>query len=221
MANCRQIDWGFPREREPGMIFLFFLNNTNFIYLFTFGCAVSLLLHTQAFSSCRERGLLLVAQASHCCAVSCCRARAPGVQAPGVAAHGPSSGGWAQLPCGMWDSPDQGSNPCPCIGRQILYHCTIRKALLHGFKHTRGISIQCSCSYWCLDGLFVMTSLKFLAIWYDWGSSLFPAPESNTLIYFLTCFIPQYAYSFKIISTLPLKVFKAFCSSYCSYGVFY
>ena len=28
--------------------------------------------------------------------------------------------------CGIF--PDQGSNPCPCIGRQILNHCATREA---------------------------------------------------------------------------------------------
>ena len=28
--------------------------------------------------------------------------------------------------CGIF--PDQGSNPCPCIGRRILNHCATREA---------------------------------------------------------------------------------------------
>ena len=33
------------------------------------------------------------------------------------------------LLCGMWYLPDQGLNPCPCIGRRILNHCATREAL--------------------------------------------------------------------------------------------
>ena len=40
-----------------------------------------------------------------------------------VVAHGPS----CSAACGIF--PDQGLNPCPCIGRQILNHCATREAL--------------------------------------------------------------------------------------------
>ena len=39
-----------------------------------------------------------------------------------VVAHGPSCSAACEI------FPDQGSNPCPCIGRQILNHCTTREA---------------------------------------------------------------------------------------------
>ena len=39
-----------------------------------------------------------------------------------VVAHGPS----CSAACGIF--PDQGSTPVPCIGRQILNHCTTREA---------------------------------------------------------------------------------------------
>ena len=39
-----------------------------------------------------------------------------------VVVHGPS----CSTACGI--IPDQGSNPCPWIGRQILNHCTTREA---------------------------------------------------------------------------------------------
>ena len=39
-----------------------------------------------------------------------------------VVAHGPS----CSAACGIF--PDQGSNPCPCIGRRILNHCVTREA---------------------------------------------------------------------------------------------
>ena len=71
-----------------------------FIYL-VFGCAGSLLLHTWAFSSCGERGLLFVAVCRLLIAVAslCCRARALGAQAAVVAAHGLGSCGLRVLEC--------------------------------------------------------------------------------------------------------------------------
>ena len=44
-----------------------------------------------------------------------------------IVAHGPS----CSAACGIF--PDQDSNPCPCIGRQILNHCTTREALIEFF----------------------------------------------------------------------------------------
>ena len=42
-----------------------------------------------------------------------------------IVAHGPS----CSVACGIF--PDRGSNPCPCIGRQILNHCTTREARVY------------------------------------------------------------------------------------------
>ena len=42
-----------------------------------------------------------------------------------IVAHGPS----CSAACGIF--PNQGSNPCPCIGRQILNHCATREALFY------------------------------------------------------------------------------------------
>ena len=39
-----------------------------------------------------------------------------------IVAHGPT----CSAACGSF--PDQGSNPCPCIGRQTLNHCATREA---------------------------------------------------------------------------------------------
>ena len=80
-----------------GFLFLVLLvdylifDNFIFIYLFSFGCAVSSLLYRLS-SSCGERGLLssCSAGASHCGGFSCCRARTLGFE--GVS----SSGTWAQ-----------------------------------------------------------------------------------------------------------------------------
>ena len=44
-----------------------------------------------------------------------------------IVAHRPSR----SAACGIF--PDQGSNPCTCIGRQILNHCATREALHCGF----------------------------------------------------------------------------------------
>ena len=43
-------------------------------------------------------------------------------------AHGPS----CSAACGIF--PDQGSNPGPCIGRQILNHCATREVPSRVFK---------------------------------------------------------------------------------------
>ena len=42
-----------------------------------------------------------------------------------IVAHGPSF----SAACGIL--PDQGSNPCPCISRQIPNHCATREAPIH------------------------------------------------------------------------------------------
>ena len=89
-----------------------------FIYLFTFGCAGSLLL-LWLFSSCRERDLLSScgAQTSHCGGWSCCGARALGP--PGSSSCGSwalahrlnSCGAWAWLLHSMWDLERPGIEP--------------------------------------------------------------------------------------------------------------
>ena len=68
----------------------------NFIYLFIFDCAGSLLYGL--FSSCDIR-------ISFCCDFSYC-----GTQAIGHVGFG-SCGTWAQLLCGMWDPPRPGIEP--------------------------------------------------------------------------------------------------------------
>ena len=76
--------------REAPLLSLFFyINIYNFIYLFIWGCAGSLLLHA-FFSSCSKWGLLpsCGAWASHCSDSSCCRL---GVKASTVAARRLSS----------------------------------------------------------------------------------------------------------------------------------
>ena len=101
----------------------------------------------RAFSSCGERGLLFVAVHWLLIAVACCRAWALGAQASVVVARGLGSCGLQALEhrlsiCGarasllhsMWDLPGPGLEPVsPCIGRQILNHCTTREAPLKMF----------------------------------------------------------------------------------------
>ena len=52
----------------------------------------------------------------------------------GFSGHGRSSCGvQAQLPCGMWDFPDQGPTHVPCIGRPAVSHWTTRGTLYQYF----------------------------------------------------------------------------------------
>ena len=93
-------------------------DNFIFIYLFSFGCAVSSLLYRLS-SSCGERGLLssFGALASHCGGFSCCRAQTLGL--PGFSSFGSqalehrlsSCGARAQLLRGMWNPPGPGIEP--------------------------------------------------------------------------------------------------------------
>ena len=101
-------------------LFTYFLFTYLFIYLLIFGHTGSLLLRG-LFSTCS-------AQASHCGCFFCCRARALGTGASVVVAPGLWNTGSIVVAqgfnsfkaCGIF--PDQGSNLCPCIGRQILHH---------------------------------------------------------------------------------------------------
>ena len=80
------------------------------------------------------RGLSLVVasgghSSSRCMGLSLSRPlllRSTGSRCAGsvIVAHGPS----CSMACGIF--PDQGSNLCPRIGRQILNHCATREALL-------------------------------------------------------------------------------------------
>ena len=68
----------------------------------------------QAFSRCREQGLLsrFGVRASHCGGFSCCRARTLGTWASVAGACGLSScGAWTQLSHYMWDRPKPGIQP--------------------------------------------------------------------------------------------------------------
>ena len=103
-----------------------------FYMLFIWGRAGSPLLC--GLSLVAPRGLLFVcAQASHCGASlaergsrlsSCSRAACV------LSSCGPR----AQLFRGIWNRPRSDQTCIPCIGRQILTHCTTRDILLQVFK---------------------------------------------------------------------------------------
>ena len=110
------------------VIFFFKYSCILFIYLFIFWLC-------RVFVS--VRGLSLVAasgghSSSRCADLSLSRPlllRSTGSSRAGsvVVAHGLS----CSAACGIF--PDQGSNPCPRIGRQILNHCATREAPLSCF----------------------------------------------------------------------------------------
>ena len=115
----RFLTW-VPQLHELAHISLgFFLDCILLIYLFS--TALGLRRCTQAFFSCRERGLLCScsAWASHCSGFSCCRVLPLGLMGLVVMIHGlqsPSSVVVAHRlscpeACGVF--LDQGLNPCP------------------------------------------------------------------------------------------------------------
>ena len=79
----------------------------------------------RAFSSCGKRGPLFIAVRGPLTAAASLL-QSTGSRRAGsvIVAHGPSR----SAACGIL--PDQVSNPCPCIGRQILNHCATREAQL-------------------------------------------------------------------------------------------
>ena len=84
---------------------------------------------TWAFSRCDEQGLLSScgAPSSHCCGTQALD-RAQRLQQ--LTVHGLS----CPAACGIF--PNQGSNPCPHIGRWILNHQTTKKVpIFYLFKH--------------------------------------------------------------------------------------
>ena len=107
---------------------LYFLKN-NFIYLFTFGCSGSLLLHG-LFSSCGQWGLL-----------SSCRAQALGhmfFSNWGSRALGhrlSSCGTWAYLLCSMWDLPRPGIEPVsPTLAGRFFSTASSEKSLVYSYR---------------------------------------------------------------------------------------
>ena len=116
------------RHQGSPILFFYFIFLFYFFYklinLFIFSCWV--------FVSVRGLSLVVASgghSSSRCAGLSLSRPlllRSTGSRRAGsvIAAHGPSR----SAACGIF--PDQGSNPCPCIGRQILNHCATREALI-------------------------------------------------------------------------------------------
>ena len=94
----------FSKNGLLEMVFFFY----NFIYLFIFGCAVSLLL-CKGFLQSQQAGATIHcgATTSHCGGFSCCAVQALGMGASVVTVHGLSF----SLACGIF--PDQGWNSSP------------------------------------------------------------------------------------------------------------
>ena len=107
--------------KGPSMqIFFFFFFN---IYLFIFDCVGSSFL-CEGFPQLQRAGVTLHcgAQVSHCCGLSCCGAQAPDVQVQQLWLMG------LVAPWNVGSSHTRARTRVPCIGRQILNHCTTREA---------------------------------------------------------------------------------------------
>ena len=117
--------WTLRNSQSRVCLFLIYLFIYLFIYLWLCWVFVSV------------RGLSLVVasgghSSSRCVSLSLSRPLllwSTGSRRAGsvVVAHEPS----CSAACGIF--PDQGSNPCPCIGRQVLNHCTTREAPIFFF----------------------------------------------------------------------------------------
>ena len=128
-----------------------------FIYLFIFGCVGSLLL-CAGFLQLQRAGTTLRcgARASHCGGFSRCGAWALGVWASVVAAGGLS----CSVACGAVQ--DQGSKPCPCIGRRILNHCVTRETLSHIFlMRLSDNNTQTAVCRYLIDAVSLSLSILF------------------------------------------------------------
>ena len=141
------------------LFFLSFLNKNKFIYLFTFGCVGSLLLHA-GFLQLWQVGATLhcSVRASHCSGFSCCGAQALGTRASVVVARRLQSTGSVVVARRLWSTgsvvvahglscsvacgifPDQRLNPFP-LQWQVDSHTT-REALFYSFRIFFMISVQ-------------------------------------------------------------------------------
>ena len=115
----------FPLHWQADSFFL------NFIYLFIYGCVGSSFL-CEGFLQLRQAGATLhrSARASHYRGLSCCGAQAPDAQAQQL---------WLTGPVALrhvGSSQTRARTRVPCIGRQILNHCTTREAPAGGFLTT-------------------------------------------------------------------------------------
>ena len=100
----------------------FFLIYLLFIYYFIFGCVGSLSL-CEGFLQLQQAGATLHhdARASHYRGLSCCGAQAPDTQAQQLWLTGPVA------PRHVGSSQTRARTRVPCIGRQIVNHCTTGK----------------------------------------------------------------------------------------------
>ena len=95
-------------------IYIYIFKLINLFYIL-FLAVLGLRCCARAFSSCGERGGLSPSRPLLLRSTDCRHAGSV------VVAHGLS----CSAACGIF--PDQGSNPCPCIGRQTLNHCATRE----------------------------------------------------------------------------------------------
>ena len=107
-------------------------------YLFIFGCVRSSFL-CEGFLQLQQAGATLHrgARASHYRGFSCCGAQAPDAQAQQLWLMGPVA------PRHVESSQTRARTRVPCIGRQILNHCTTREApdytcFVFSFQQPRG-----------------------------------------------------------------------------------
>ena len=118
LLHCRQILYHWAVGEA--ILFTFFISNLFYLFL-----AVMCLRCCPGFLELRrvEAPLCCGAWASLCGGFSCCRAPTLGAQAPAAAAPGLWSTGSVVVAHGLSRStaceifPDQGSNPCLCLGR--------------------------------------------------------------------------------------------------------
>jgi len=91
-------------------------SDVSFIYIFLFLVMLGLRCYTWAFSSYGDEGSSLLWCVGHCGGCSCCGVLALGVQAS------------CSAPRHVESSQTRDRTSVPCIARQILIHCTTRKA---------------------------------------------------------------------------------------------
>ena len=141
-----------------------------FIYLFIYLWLCWVFVSVRGFSPVAASGSH---SSSRCAGLSLSRPlllRSTGSRCAGsvAVAHGLS----CSAACGIF--PDQGSNPCPCIGRQILNHCATREApTIHNLTFSYMLSWISSLGSKILRvkttsfSLFQLSSVKQVLAW-DW-----------------------------------------------------
>ena len=125
---------------------IIFLNKFIYFFIFIFGCIGSALLRAGFLQLRREVATLRCgASASHCGGFSCCGA---GLQACGLqqvwltGSRAQAQQLWhtgLAAPRHVGSSRTRDRTCVPCIGRQILNHCTTREVLTLIIKHSKNI----------------------------------------------------------------------------------